>query len=107
MFEEDEDSVEQSFQWLTDLYPKAEFSTFFNEDYNTTRNIIATNLMAAPPEFQALIKSGIATSIMNSDISYRIRRTSAPAVPLRSDSYLRSDAQIYLEAVGRDLKVKF
>ena len=106
-FEEDENSIEQSWQHVTDLFPRAEFASFFDGQYETTRNVLCTNLMAAPPEFQTLITSGIRTSAMNSDLTYRIRRTAAPATPLRADSYLSSDATLYMDGLGKDLKIKF
>jgi hypothetical protein len=106
-FEQDENSIEQSWKHLTDLFPCAEYASFFNGSFATDRNIICSNLMAAPSEFQKVLTSGVQTGAMNSDITYRIRRNAAPAVPLRADSYLYSDAVIYLERPGGDLKVRF
>ena len=106
-FEQDEASVEQSWKHLTDLFPCVEHATFFNGAFATERNVLALNLMAAPSEFQKVLTSGVPTGNMNSDITYRIRRHTAPATPLRADSFLFSDAVVYLEGTGRDLKVRF
>ena len=106
-FEEDENSVQQSWQHLTDLYPTAKYATFFDDRYELDRNILCTNLMAAPPSFQDVLRSGVTTSNMNSDLCYRIRRRAPPETPLRSDSYLRSTAQVHLAQNGGDLKISF
>jgi hypothetical protein len=82
-------------------------SVFFDGAYATTKNVLATSTLSAPVDFRSKIISGVNTSQLNSDITYRIRLTAAPAVALRSDSFLYSDIYVSLPANGRDLVVKF
>jgi len=106
-FEQNEASIGESWKHLTDLFPCAEYANFFDSSFEGEHNVLATNLMAAPSEFQRVLTSGVQTGAMNSDITYRIRRSTAPAAALRADSYLYSDAVVYLEGIGRDLKIRF
>ena len=106
-FEENVNSVEQTWKFLTSIFPKAEFSTFFNENYLTTGNILPLWLNAAPSEFSQLITSGIKTSAINSDITFRVKRKLPVTEPLRADSFIRADAVVYLPSRGSDLKVNF
>lgn len=107
-FEEDVDSVEESWQHLVASWPSVKRAEYFNELFNTTRNVIAVNIQAAPPAFHKQITSGVKTSDLNSDIVLRVNFSGPPGSPLRSDSYLCSDALIYLDGNGRkDLMVKY
>jgi hypothetical protein len=104
-FEEDIKSREESWAHVTECFPSIKYSEFFDSRFNTTRNMIAVNLQAAPKEFHASLKSGIVTSALNSDVTLRLNFTGTPS-PLRVDSYLMSDVRYYLPTSGSDLKVE-
>ena len=106
-FEENVSSVEQTWKDLTSIFPKAEFSTYFNESYLSTGNILPIWLNSAPPEFSQKVTSGIKTSAINSDITFRVKRNIPLTEPLRSDSFIRADAVVFLQNIGSDLKVNF
>ena len=64
-------------------------------------------MSAAWPAFQAEISSGKKTSNLNSDIVLKLDLTATPAESIRADSYLMSDALIYLDGQKGDLKIKY
>ena len=68
---------------------------------------MATTLAAAPSEFARRISSGVKSSELNSDLTYRVELTGTPASALRVDSFLISDAVIFLAGNGRYLQVKW
>jgi hypothetical protein len=105
-FEEDVNSQPESWQQLTSAFPSAKNSQYFDSAFNSTKNVFALNVQAAP-HFHEHITSGVKTSNLNSDVVMRINFTDTPDAPLRSDSYLYSDALIYLDGARGDLKVKF
>ena len=106
-FEENVSSVEQTWKDLTSIFPKAEHSTYFNESYLATGNILPLWLNSAPPEFSQKVTSGIKTSAINSDITFRVKRNIPLTEPLRADSFIRADAVVFLMNKGSDLKVNF
>ena len=107
LYEADIDSTQQTWKELVSLFPMVKSSVFFDGAYATTKNVLATSTLSAPVDFRSKIISGVNTSQLNSDITYRIRLTAAPTVALRSDSFLYSDVYVSLPANGRDLVVKF
>lgn len=106
-FEEALDSLEELYGQLVKACPAVERSDWFDTLYATTRNVIAVNLQAAPIEFTKQLSSGIKTSDLNSDVVIRLGFTGVPAAALRADSYLISDALLYLEGPRGELKVKY
>ena len=107
LYEQDIDSTQQTWKELVSLFPNVKSSVFFDGAYATTKNVLATSTLSAPVDFRSKIISGVNTSQLNSDITYRVRLIAAPAVALRSDSFLYSDIYVSLPAQGRDLIVKF
>ena len=105
-FEEDQNSVEQSWKDFSEAYPAVVHSLFFDEDYQTSRNVLCNDFSAAPPEFWDTIASGVRTARINSDIVYKIQRVAAPPTPLRADSYMRADVVVYKDPKYSDLKIK-
>jgi hypothetical protein len=106
LYEEDVDSRPESWQHFRTAFPAVHSSEFFDARYNTDRNVIAVDVQACP-RFHTAITSGVSTSSMNSDTVIRLNLTSAPNWPLRSDSYLMSDALVYLDSARGDLKIKY
>ena len=106
MYEQDIDSLPMSWGFMKDLLPLTQFSIWF-DDFTGSKNLLATSIISAPPEFRDRIISGINTSQLNSDITYRVRLTSQPTVPLRTDSFLYSDIWVFLPRANSDLQVKF
>jgi len=104
-FEEDIDSQPESWQQFRSAFPEVKHSEFFDSDFNTTKNVFALNIQEAP-FFHEYITSGVKTSNLNSDIVLRVNFNGTPSTPLQADSFLISDALIYLDTRG-DLKVKY
>jgi hypothetical protein len=106
MYEQDIDSLPMSWGFMKDLFPLAQYSIWF-DDFIGSKNLLATSIISSPPEFRDRIISGINTSQLNSDITYRVRLTAQPSVPLRTDSFLYSDIWVFLPKANSDLQVKF
>ena len=88
-------------------FPAVAHSEWFDIGFNESKNIICVDLTAAPPAFQHAISSGQRTSNLNSDLVLKIEFVSSPEDAIRADSFLFSDALIYLENNKGDLKIKF
>jgi len=101
------DSTAQAFTHFMSSFPQLATSEFYGTGYNTTRHAICVDMSAAPAAFQSEISSGKKTSNLNSDIVLKIDFTGDPASTLRADSYLMSDALIYLDGQKGDLKIKY
>jgi len=106
-YEEAVDSNEQSFTHFLSSFPQLATSEHFDTGYNTTKHLICVDMSAAPPAFQAEISSGKKTSSLNSDIVLKLDLTATPAETIRADSYLMSDALVYLDGQKGDLKIKY
>ena len=105
-FEEDVISVEELWHQLHKAFGEVHTSDWFNTLFNTTRNVVAVNLQAAP-EFEKTLSSGVKTAALNSDVVLRVNFTGVPASALRSDTFLFSDALVSLEQRGGDLKISY
>jgi hypothetical protein len=106
MYEQDIDSLPMAWGFLKDMFPLVKYAIWFDE-FVGSKNLLATSIISAPPEFRDRIVSGINTSQLNSDITYKVRLTSQPSVPLRTDSFLYSDIYVFLPKANSDLQVKF
>jgi hypothetical protein len=106
VYEQDIDSLPMAWGYMKDLFPLTQYSIWF-DDFNGSKNLLATSIISSPPEFRDRIISGINTSQLNSDITYRVRLTEQPSVPLRTDSFLYSDIWVHLPRAHSDLQVKF
>ena len=105
-FEENCDSKEEMYHQLVKACPAVKTSDWFTTLYATTRHVIAVNLTAAPVEFAKALSSGVKTSALNSDVVVRVNLAGVPPA-LRADTYLVSDALIFVDGPRGDLKVAF
>ena len=106
-YEQAVNSVQESFMHFKKSFPAVAHSEWFDIGFNESKNIICVDLTAAPPAFQHAISSGQKTSNLNSDLVLKIEFVSSPEDAIRADSFLFSDALIYLENNKGDLKIKF
>jgi len=106
-YEQSVDSSEQAFTHFLNSFPQLVTSEYFDTGYNTTKHLICVDMSAAPAAFQSEISSGKRTSSLNSDIVLKIDFAGEPPSTLRADSYLLSDALIYLDGQKGDLKIKY
>ena len=106
-YEQSVDSVQEAFTHFRKSFPALAHSEWFDTGFTGIKNLICVDLTAAPPTFQHAISSGQRTSNLNSDLVLKIEFVSNPAYAIRADSFLFSDALIYLENNKGDLKIKF
>lgn len=107
LFEEDINSIEEMWLQAKRAFPDISRSEFFTTLYATTRNVIALNLRSSPPDFHHRVSSGVKTSNLNSDVVVRLTYTGTPGSALQADSFLSSDARVYLDNRSGELKIEF
>ena len=106
-YEQAVDSTEQAFLHFARAFPMLCKSAHFDQGFNTNKHLICVDVTAAPAAFQKEISSGKRTANLNSDIVLKIEFTDTPAEAIRADSYLMSDALIYLDGMKGDLKIRY
>jgi hypothetical protein len=105
--EEHIDSIQQMWEHMKDSFPNIEK----NSNGYTVQEwpaffVICDNLAAAPKEFHEKVQSGISTGKMNTDVVIKLFLTTLVG-NLRADTFLESDVQIYLDAPGGSLRVRY
>ena len=106
-YEQNVDSVQEAYTHFKKSFPALAKSEWFDTGFTGLKNLICVDLTAAPPSFQHAISSGQKTSNLNSDLVLKIEFMKTPVDTIRADSFLFSDALIYLENNKGDLKIKF
>jgi hypothetical protein len=106
-YEQNVDSVQEAYMHFKKSFPALAQSEWFDTGFTGLKNLICVDLTAAPPTFQHAISSGQKTSNLNSDLVLKIEFMKTPVDTIRADSFLFSDALIYLENNKGDLKIKF
>jgi hypothetical protein len=106
-FEQAIDSTEQAFTHFLSSFPKLATSEHFDTGFNAQKHLFCVDVTAAPASFQKEISSGTHTANLNSPLLLKIDFTGPLAQPLRADSYLMSDALIYMDGSSGDLKIRY
>jgi hypothetical protein len=106
-YEQGVNSTEEAYSHFRTSFPELKHSEWFDTGYNTTKHLFCVDVTAAPASFQKEISSGLRSSNMNSDVVMKIDFTGLPSESIRADSYLFSDALIYLDGSKGDLKIKY
>jgi len=104
LYEQNIDSLEQTWDFFSDVFPDVEMSEHF-DDYATTQNVICTRLTAVHKSFEDSIISGKKTAAHNSAVIMEVQLSGAPA-PLQSSSFLRSSVWIYADPRSKDLQIR-
>ena len=107
LFDQAISSSAESFSLLKKAFPVVKHASWYDNNYQNWKFLIAIPLQAAPASFADGIQSGIDTTAMNSDAVLQVNFKAVPVTTTRVDSFLISDSMIYLENGRGDLRVRY
>ena len=107
LFDQAISSSAESFSLLKKAFPVVKNGSWYDNNYQNWKFLIAIPLQAAPASFADGIQSGIDTTAMNSDAVLQVNFKAVPTTTTRVDSFLISDSMIYLENGRGDLRVRY